>query len=730
MKIKKTGKPALNLLKGRKSSAPGRLKLFVLLFTFCFLLSTFNSFSQSVGINATGAVSDISAILDISSTTQGVLIPRLTDAQRQALKDPATGLIIFNLNTNEINFYDGTGWQNISGNSVSTTSAAGTGPGGGTGINTTGAMPDPSAILDISDTGRGLLIPRTTQGSVIAVTGLIIYNTTTNKINYYDGSSWQVPCSQLIDNIKGTGAVAEGVAINATGAAADASAMLDVSSFTKGLLIPRMTSAQRDGIQTPAQGLIIYNNNDNRIENWIGTAWYEWMYSVPAQPGAITGTSSVCQSQNGVAYSVTNVAGVTYTWTYSGAGFTIATGSGTNAITANFSAAATSGTLTVTPGNACGNGTAQTMAITVNTIPAQPSVITGTSPVCQSQNGVAYSVTNVAGVTYTWTYSGAGFTIATGSGTNAITANFSAAATSGTLTVTPGNACGNGTAQTMAITVNTVPAQPSVIAGTSPVCQSQNGVAYSVTNVAGVTYTWTYSGAGFTIATGSGTNSITADFSAAATSGTLTVTPGNSCGNGTIQTMNITVNTNSTAATSASANPNPACTGQTVTLSCSGGSLGTGASWVWYSDGCGAAGGGTYVGTGNPFSFTPSTTGTFTYYVRAEGPPCNPTNCVSTAVVTVNSLPFPPTLKPASDITSTSFQANWFWVSDNVILYVSTSSTFIPLLPGYPITLPACSDYVVTGLNPNTTYYYKIQRQNSCGTSNSVLPNQSVTTLP
>src|SRR5476651_2085205 len=65
------------------------------------------------------------------------------------------------------------------------------------------------------------------------------------------------------------------------------------------------------------------------------------------------------------------------------------------------------------------------------------SSISGTSPVCLSQNGVAYSVTNIAGVSYTWTYSGTGFTKVSGGTTYSITANFSATATSGILSVTP-----------------------------------------------------------------------------------------------------------------------------------------------------------------------------------------------------------------------------------------------------------------------------------------------------
>ncbi|RYE22202.1 MAG: hypothetical protein EOP51_13830, partial [Sphingobacteriales bacterium] len=68
------------------------------------------------------------------------------------------------------------------------------------------------------------------------------------------------------------------------------------------------------------------------------------------------------------------------------------------------------------------------------TRPAQPSVITGTTPVSVPSLGVAYSVTNVPGVTYTWSYGGTGATI-NNNGNNAITIDFAAGATGGTLSV-------------------------------------------------------------------------------------------------------------------------------------------------------------------------------------------------------------------------------------------------------------------------------------------------------
>jgi hypothetical protein len=48
------------------------------------------------------------------------------------------------------------------------------------------------------------------------------------------------------------------VAVNTDGSSPDASAMLDVKSTTLGLLIPRISTAVRDQIPSPATGLLIY----------------------------------------------------------------------------------------------------------------------------------------------------------------------------------------------------------------------------------------------------------------------------------------------------------------------------------------------------------------------------------------------------------------------------------------------------------------------------------------
>ncbi len=67
----------------------------------------------------------------------------------------------------------------------------------------------------------------------------------------------------------------QNIAINSTGNAPNASAMLDVQSTTKGMLIPRMTTAQRTGIAAPATGLLVFDNTTGSFWFKNATRWIE-----------------------------------------------------------------------------------------------------------------------------------------------------------------------------------------------------------------------------------------------------------------------------------------------------------------------------------------------------------------------------------------------------------------------------------------------------------------------
>lgn len=68
------------------------------------------SICQSVGI---GTVPNNSAALDVSSTNKGLLIPRMSTAQRSAIASPATGLLVYDTGTQSFWYYTGTNWTSL-----------------------------------------------------------------------------------------------------------------------------------------------------------------------------------------------------------------------------------------------------------------------------------------------------------------------------------------------------------------------------------------------------------------------------------------------------------------------------------------------------------------------------------------------------------------------------------------------------------------------------------------
>lgn len=65
--------------------------------------------AQSVAINSDGSAPNANAILDISSTTKGVLLPRMTTAQRIAIGNVA-GMVVFDTDLSDIHHNTGSAW--------------------------------------------------------------------------------------------------------------------------------------------------------------------------------------------------------------------------------------------------------------------------------------------------------------------------------------------------------------------------------------------------------------------------------------------------------------------------------------------------------------------------------------------------------------------------------------------------------------------------------------------
>ena len=97
-----------------------RKTLYFLNLVTILLLSAMSAGAQGTAINTTGAAAAASAMLDVQSTNQGVLVPRIA-TPATSITSPATGLMVYNTTTNQFNYYNGTAWTVIGG----TTSAGG-----------------------------------------------------------------------------------------------------------------------------------------------------------------------------------------------------------------------------------------------------------------------------------------------------------------------------------------------------------------------------------------------------------------------------------------------------------------------------------------------------------------------------------------------------------------------------------------------------------------------------
>ncbi len=98
------------------------------------ILLSHSTFSQSAAINTDGSSALASAALDVKSTIKGLLPPRMTGAQRDAISSPVAGLMLWcsDCGSNgEMQVYNGTAWTNMTGGAASIALAIGVSYQGG-----------------------------------------------------------------------------------------------------------------------------------------------------------------------------------------------------------------------------------------------------------------------------------------------------------------------------------------------------------------------------------------------------------------------------------------------------------------------------------------------------------------------------------------------------------------------------------------------------------------------
>ena len=229
-----------------------------------------------VGINADASQPDASSMLDIKSTTRGLLVPRLTTVQRTAIATPADGLLVYDTDAKGFWYYSGgTGWIQISNGS------------GGLTLPYTGTLNAASPLFTIINTGTGLAI----QGNSTGGSGV------------YGSSNTSSGAGLLADNLNGGEAV--------------------VGRSVSTVMRTGAVVGRNDGPGYGVQGFIATDNSGNAIgvlgqigtNNSTGVAGhFENTYASNAQSAleAVTnGTGSAATASNTNSANTSNVLQVT-----------------------------------------------------------------------------------------------------------------------------------------------------------------------------------------------------------------------------------------------------------------------------------------------------------------------------------------------------------------------------------------------------------------------------------
>lgn len=271
-----------------------------------------------VGINTSTPAA--SAILEVTSTTQGVLFPRVTTTQKNAISTPATALEVYDSTLNSPQYYTGSAWASVwgsKGNLAASGDFIGTLNGeplifkqnnGRVGffdsnLNISLGLQSHNSITTgtnnialgyqsrLNPTGgdNNIAIGRLTLTNQVSGDSNIVIGAQAGSSQTAGSNNIIIGVSQQAASLTGSNQMNLGGIIFGAGltgnsttpagqiaigiATPQASALLDLNSTTKGLLLPRMSTTEINAIPSPAEGLTVFNITLHTLCFFDGTIW-------------------------------------------------------------------------------------------------------------------------------------------------------------------------------------------------------------------------------------------------------------------------------------------------------------------------------------------------------------------------------------------------------------------------------------------------------------------------
>jgi hypothetical protein len=513
-----------------------------------------------IAVNITGNSPDNSAMLDISSETSGILIPRVTLAQRNAFPNLATGLLVYQTDNNPgFYFYDGNDWVVIGSESIKINDLLdGKTTGNSLYLGLGAGASDNSLDNKNVGVGNGSLAVNT-SGDFNAANGLqtLYYNTTGNRntangyralfSNTIGTRNTATGFQSLYYNIDGEWNTAIGSGSLLENTAGNNNTAIGFLALNRNTIGNNNTAIGRSVSYYNQEGS---NNTMIGYQAGMGTANHNKSGNVflGFQAGYFDTTDNKLYIEN--SNSLTPLIWGDFANDILAVNGRIGIGTHTPHASAILALESNSkgfmppgltsvqrdAITTPAPGLFIFNSDINLYQIYTaagwqslsleSCVPSQPGTISGDEyPDCD-ETGVDYSVDPVTPATnYNWTIP-SGATLTTGQGTTSITVDFGT--TGGDVSVRAKNGCGNSEWTILPVTIGTPPIPDTIYGNPYPEC-NETSVAYSIDPIGGSdNYTWSVPAAASLIS-GQGTTSIIVDFATAG--GDISVRAENNCGN-------------------------------------------------------------------------------------------------------------------------------------------------------------------------------------------------------
>ncbi|GAA3978233.1 gliding motility-associated C-terminal domain-containing protein [Mucilaginibacter dorajii] len=438
----------------------------------------------------------------------------------------------------------------------------------------------------------------------------------------------------------------------------------------------------------------------------------------PPQVTAPAGGLSACDGST-ITISITNPqADQVYRWYNFATGGTLLF-TGTQFTTPAITATTTYYVEAASAGN-CNPSARTPVKVTLNPLPADPTVTASTVPVCAGASATLSVASPQAGITYTW-YDSPAMTTVLFTGSTYITGPIS---TSTNFYVSTANTSGCNSSNLAQVRVNIIPPPSApVVAGGAPVqtCVGSKATLSIDNPTAGFTYNW-YSAAtgGTPIFTGTSftTANLSADISYYADAVNST-----GCSSSSRTQVDVHVNALPVApvvtAQGGSATPS-VCSGNSATLTAT--SVTQGVTFNWYT----VAQGGTPVFTGATY-VTPPISATTTYYVEAVTTAGGCASSTRTAVqITINNTTAP---TPTVDAAGLSVCQNSVATISITNPVAGTTYNFYTVATGGNSVYTGTS-FVTPAITQNTTYYVEATDGQNCKPSARLAVNVTIVPQP